>query len=295
MAKIQIMFSRFSAFYSPLVATEAAGFLREEGLEAEFSVAGAGPAPRERLRAGEVHLIQSAVSSSFALLEQNDVLDIVHFAQVNQRDGFFLAGRAPDADFAWDRLRGARVLADHGGQPRAMLTYALHKQGIDPGDLELVDAGTPDAMIAAFRAGEGDYVHLQGPAPQQLERDGAGHIVASVGEAIGPVAFSSLCATRAWLETDMAAAFVRAYARARPWVDQTPAQEVARREAPFFPGVDQEALAAAILAYQRLGTWRPPLEITREAFEVTLDVFAHSGLISERHAYESVVVPPPRA
>jgi hypothetical protein len=27
-AKIRIMFSRFSAFYSPLIATEAGGFLR---------------------------------------------------------------------------------------------------------------------------------------------------------------------------------------------------------------------------------------------------------------------------
>ena len=51
-------------------------------------------------------------------------------------------------------------------------------------------------MVAAFRSGAGDYVHLQGPAPQQLEADGVGHVVASVGEAIGPVAFSSLCARR---------------------------------------------------------------------------------------------------
>lgn len=30
-AKIRIMFSRFSAFYSPLIATEAGGFLKAEG------------------------------------------------------------------------------------------------------------------------------------------------------------------------------------------------------------------------------------------------------------------------
>ena len=40
-------------------------------------------------------------------------------------------------------------------------------------------------MIAAFKSGEGEYIHLQGPAPQQLEHDGHGHIVAALGDAIG--------------------------------------------------------------------------------------------------------------
>ena len=54
-------------------------------------------------------------------------------------------------------------------------------------------------MIEAFKRGEGDYIHLQGPAPQQLEHDGHGHIVTALGDAIGPCAFSSLAATRDWL------------------------------------------------------------------------------------------------
>ncbi len=51
-------------------------------------------------------------------------------------------------------------------------------------------------MDAAFRAGTGDYIHQQGPSPQQLEHDGVGHVVARVGDPIGPCAFSSLAATR---------------------------------------------------------------------------------------------------
>ena len=51
-------------------------------------------------------------------------------------------------------------------------------------------------MEAGFRAGRADYAHFQGPAPQQLEKDGAGYVVASVGEAIGPVAFSPRHLTR---------------------------------------------------------------------------------------------------
>ncbi len=293
MATIRIMFSRFSAFYSPLIATEAGGFLEAEGLSAEFSVAGPGRVPRAGLADGSLDLIQSAPSASWGPLERGEASDLVHFAQINQRDGFFIAGRRADPDFAWGRLAGARVLADHGGQPLAMLKYALHRQGVDFASLQAIDAGGPDAMIDAFRRGQADYVHLQGPAPQQLEHEGAGHVLASVGEAIGPVAFSSLCATRRWLETDLARAFVRAFRNSRKWVATGPADAIAKAEAHLFPTLDEAVLARTIQAYQRLGCWQGGLEIPRDAYEVALDVFLHSGLITRRHPYEAAIVPPP--
>jgi NitT/TauT family transport system substrate-binding protein len=291
--EIRIMFSRYSAFYSPLIATRAAGFLSAEGLDAVFSVAAPGEVPRARLGDGSVHLIQSAVSASFAPLERGEKSDLVHFAQINQRDGFLLAARGPDPAFRWDKLAGARVLVDHGGQPLAMFKFALHRQGVDDGEVIAVDAGPPEQMTSAFRAGEADYVHLQGPAPQQLEKDGVGHIVASVGEAIGPVAFSSLCSTRSWLASDMAQAFMRAYRKAQGWVLESPAREIARCEGPYFEGIDADVLERTIAFYQQLGTWAAIPEIPRNAYEVTLDVFAHSGLITRRHPYDAVIVPPP--
>ncbi|HEX5795144.1 MAG TPA: ABC transporter substrate-binding protein [Geminicoccaceae bacterium] len=293
MAKIRILFSRYSAFYSPLVATQAGGFLAAEGLEAEFAVAGAGAPPRARLKDGSIDLIQSAPSASWGPLERGEDSEIVHFALINQRDGFFLAGRRPDPEFAWRKLEGARVLVDHGAQPLAMFKYALHEQGVNYARLEAVDAGAPEAMVAAFRAGQGDYIHLQGPAPQQLEQDGVAHVVAAVGATFGPVAFSSLCATRSWLATDLAKAFMRAYAKARKWVASEPPAAVAKAEARFFQGVDEAVLARTIAAYQRLGCWQGPLEIPRDAYEVALDVFQHGGLITRRPPYDAVVVPPP--
>ncbi len=294
MATIRIMFSRYSAFYSPLIATKAGGFLAAEGLDAEFAVAGPGQvAPRQGLADGSLELIQSAPSASFAPLERGETSEIVHFALINQRDGFFIAGRKPDPGFSWKKLEGAGVLADHGAQPLAMLKYGLHRQGVDFARLEAIDAGTPEAMVAAFKAGRGDYIHLQGPAPQQLAHEGAAHVLAAVGEAVGPVAFSSLCATRSWLATDEARAFTRAFAKSRQWCAESPPAEIARAEAPFLPGIDEAVLAETIASYQRLGNWQGPIAIGRELYEAALDVFEHSGLISRRHPYESVVVAPP--
>ena len=50
----------------------------------------------------------------------------------------------------------------------AMFKYACFKRGLDFKAIKAIDAGSTEKMIAAFRKGEGDFIHLQGPAPQQL-------------------------------------------------------------------------------------------------------------------------------
>ena len=292
--EISLQFTRFSAFYSPLIATIAGGFLKGEGLEPRHSIAPAGKSAIEGVVAGTVHVCQSAPSQGFGPLEKGQAPPAVHFAQINEMDGFFLTGRTPDPAFSWDKLKGRRVLVDHGGQPLAMFKYACHRRGLDFASIQAVNVPS-DQMDAAFRKGEGDYIHQQGPAPQQLEHDRVGHVVASVGQAIGPVAFSSLAATRQWLGTDMARSFMRAYRKARTWLLATPAAKVAEAEAAFFPEIDRAVLTSTIGYYQTLGCWTSHVDITRPAFEVALDVFQHSGLITGRHRYEDVIAPPPDA
>jgi len=292
--EIRIQFTRFSAFYSPLIATIAGGFLRQEGFEPRHSIAPPGKSAIEGLVSGAVDVVQSAPSQAFGPLEKGQAPPALHFAQINEKDGFFLTGRAADPTFSWDKLRGKRVLVDHGGQPLAMFKYACHRRGVDYSAIAAVDVPS-DQMDKAFRKGEGDYIHQQGPAPQQLEHDRVGHMVASVGDAIGPCAFSSLAATRQWLGSPGAKRFMRAYRKARAWLIETPAARVAEAEASFFPEIDRAVLTSTIAYYQKLGCWTPHVEITRPAFDVALDVFQHSGLITRRHRYEDVVAAPPDA
>ncbi len=290
---IHIQFTRFSAFYSPLIATIAGGFLKDEGLEPEYSIAPAGVSAIAALSDGTAQVAQSAPSQGILALERGETPASLQFAQINEMDGFFLTARQPDPDFSWQKLKGKRTLVDHGGQPLAMFKYACHQSGLDFTDIEAIDAGGVGAIDQAFRDGEGDYVHQQGPSPQQLEHDGVGHVVAAVGEAIGPCAFSSLAATRSWLQNDQAVAFMSAYRRARAWINETPAADIATAEQPFFPDVEAAVLSQTIAFYQQLGTWSPHVEITEAAYDVTLDVFSHSGQLSGRPSYAEVVAPPP--
>lgn len=293
MQKINIQFTLFSAFYSPLISAMSGGFLKDEGLEPEWSVAPPGVSAIAALEDGSAHVIQTALSQGFNSLARGETPLAVHFAQVNEMDGFFITARDADPDFTWDKLEGAEVVMFKAGQPNAMFKYACHKAGIDYDKIIPVTPGGAADIDKAFRAGAGAYVQQQGPFPQQLEKDGAGHIVAQVGTQIGPCGFSSLAATRAWLGTGMAKAFTRAYAKTRVYMTQESAVEIAKAEKSYFPNIDEDVLAKCIATYQQLGCWTPHVEITHDAYDVILDVFAHYGTLKQRYAYEQVCAPPP--
>ena len=295
MEKINLQFTLFSAFYSPLISTMSGGFLKAEGLDPAWSISPPGVSAIAALKDGSAQVVQSALSQGFASLDKGETPAAVHFAQVNEMDGFFLTGRKADPAFTWKKLEGAEVVTFKGGQPHAMFKYACHRAGIDYGRIKLICPGGPAEIDKAFRAGQGQYVHQQGPFPQQLQADGVGHIVAQVGKQIGPCGFSSLATTRDWLRTDMAKAFMRAYRKTRAYMNDAPAAQIARAEKPYFPDIDEPVLADCIATYQRLGCWTPHVEITPAAYERTLDVFEYNGLLKQRYRYEQVCAAPPAA
>jgi NitT/TauT family transport system substrate-binding protein len=293
MTKINIQFTLFSAFYSPLISAISGRFLEAEGLTPDWSVSPPGSSAIDALKDGSAHVVQSALSQGFDPLSRGERTDIVHFAQVNEMDGFFLTGRQLDTGFAWNNLEGADVVMFGSGQPLAMFKYACHRAGIDFDKINAIHPGGAAQIDAAFRSGQGQYVQQQGPFPQQLEADGVGHVVAQVGPLVGPCGFSSLAATRAWLKTDMATAFARAYTKTRLYMTQTPASEIAKAEISYFPGIDEDVLTNCIATYQNIGCWSPHIEITEKAYQATLDIYEYNGLITERFAYDQVCSSPP--
>lgn len=293
MSLVRIQFTLFSAFYSPLISTMTGGFLKDEGLDYEWSIAKPGVSALKALENGDAVVVQSALSQGFAALANGTPPTARHFAQVNSMDGFFITGRQPDPDFTMAKLEGASVLVHHGTQPMAMFRYACHRAGIDAAKIDMIDAGSAAAMDEAFRAGTAAYIHQQGPAPQQLEADGAGYVVGQLGPLIGDCGFSSLAALPAWLESPEAAAFMRAYRKTRDYINDAPAAEIAAAEAALFPSTELSVLTDCIATYQQLGTWSRHVEITPEAYAATQDIFAYNNLLAERYPYEAICCQPP--
>ena len=93
MTPINIQFTRFSAFYSPLISTVTGGFLKDEGLDPTHSISPVGKSAIAALINGSAHVVQSALSQGLTSLEKGETPPAVHFAQINEKDGFFVTGR----------------------------------------------------------------------------------------------------------------------------------------------------------------------------------------------------------
>src|SRR4249920_1834118 len=148
MTVLRVMASRHSAFYTPLLGAIAGGFLQAEGFEPVYAPLPPGKTVAQLLTAGEIDVAQSAVSSSWGFLEQGQQPPTVHFAQINERDGFLIAARRPDPAFSWDKLLSGEFMFVHGGQPQAMLAYAMHKRGVDLSQAKGLDGGDTGQMLS---------------------------------------------------------------------------------------------------------------------------------------------------
>jgi NitT/TauT family transport system substrate-binding protein len=285
---LRLMPTRHSPFYSPLLAVHAAGFLREEDIESTLRLPADGESTAAVLRRGEVDVIQSAVSAAWTAIEKGVTDFPIHIAQINQCDGFVIVGRQPEPNFTWQELYGKILIADHGHQPLTLLRWSAYQNQAELSQVNLLNLGSPPAMEAAFLAGQGDYVHLQGGLPQQMELEGAGYIVAYVGRGLTPLAFSSVAVPRAFTESDRLQPFLRAFAKAKAWACETPPHEVAAVLAPLFPALQNEALTAAIAACQNLGCWNGNAAISRADYREAEKAFLWARGIQSAHAYDQV-------
>src|SRR4029453_10495274 len=114
----------------------------------------------------------------------------------------------------------------------------------------------------AFRAGAGDYLETTQPAVEALVAAGAAHVVASGGQAAGPVPFTSSMAPPEFLarEGDVARRFTRAVFRTQRWLAGRGAAEIAQAVAAEFPEIDGRLRERAVARFRRQDTWaRDPL------------------------------------
>jgi len=211
---------------------------------------------------------------------------------VNDRNGFFLLSREPRPRFAWSALVGRTVIS-FGGAPTPWLCMqaVLRRHGVDPARVTFIrELSTPDA-VATFRAGKADFLEHGPPVVDQLIADGTGHLVASMGEATGPVPFSSFMATPQMLrrERDVFVRFVRGLYRAQRWMSAATAAEIAAVIAPAFVEIDAEVRVRAVERYLRQSTWVGDPVLTRAGFEALREILLGGGFITRRHRFEDLV------
>ena len=280
-----------SIFYAPQFVTLYGGHFAAEGLDVEVRTSTPAATSTSALIDGTGQVSLGGVMRSLDLADRGGPR-LVHFAEVNSRNGFFLLSREPRPRFAWSDLDGRTVLgfAEAPTPWQCMLTV-LRRHGVDPGRVRIERTLPVGEAIAAFRGGHGDFLETGQPFTEMLIADGAAHLVASMGVATGPLPFSSYMTTTAALsgQRDMLMGFTRALYRAQQWIAGASAAEIARLIAPAFPDVDPGVRQAVVARYLAQSTWARDPILRQPGYEYLQQILLDGGFIRHRHRYEDLI------
>lgn len=217
------------------------------------------------LNRGEADLLLG--SCLYGLRLSQTGIDPVVVAQLNQRTRHVIARREGAGPMDWADLRGKTIVVCPDKLPThwAAFTYALHKAGLDLGDVKLAFGYIAEDAIAEFIRGVGDVLYIDG---ELAARDGL-EIGLRVSAQTGNLPWSVYMADRRFIaeKRPLFARFAAALDSAQKWVEAESAETVAQAVAPFFPQFTPEGLLAMIANYKRLDMWAPQSAVQRDQLQ----------------------------
>ena len=293
MTKIKLNEVTRSVFYAPMYVAINQGFFAEEGIDLELTTGQGADNVMTAMLSGQADIGFMGPEATIYVYNQDQADYAVNFAQLTKRDGSFLVAREPDPDFEWDEVRGSTIIGGRrGGMPLMTLEYVLKGKDIMPGeDVEVLTHIDFALMAGAFTGGEGDFVTLFEPVAAALEKEGAGYVVASVGEESGEIPYTVFSARKSYIENNKETIqrFTNAIYRGQLWVESHSSEEIAEAIKPFFPDAEIEILTAVAERYQEVDAWAKTPVFTEESFVRLQDVIDMAGELDKRAPYEDLV------
>ena len=296
--KITIAEVTHSVFYAPQYAAITQGFFEEEGIEVDLIDAQGADKTMAALISGEADIGLMGPEASIYVYKQGSKDYAINFAQLTKRDGSFIVSREKNDDFSYEDMAGKEILGGRaGGVPLMTLEYLLKNKGLTIGENK--SAGEVNVrsdvqfgvMAGAFAAGEADYTTAFEPTATQLEKQGAGYIVASVGQDAGEIPFTCYSATKSYMDenSDLVQRFTNALYKGQQWVQKASDEEIAKAMQPFFEDTSLDDLKVVAQKYKEIDAWASNPLLKEESLNRLMDVMIEGGELDEKIPYDSVV------
>ena len=294
LSKVTLNEVAHSVFYAPQYVAIEKGYFAEEGLNLTLVTGFGADKTMTAVISGEADIgFMGAEASVYAYQEGATDL-VVNFAQLTQRAGNFLVAREAMPDFKWEDLKGEKVLGGRkGGMPEMVFEYILKKNSIDPQKDLIIDQSIDFGSTAAAFTGDDSaaYTVEFEPSATILEKEGAGYVVASLGEASGYVPYTSYSAKASYMKEnpEIIQKFTDALQKGMDYVQSHTPEEIAEVIAPQFKETDLETITAIVKRYYDQDTWKENLIFEKDSFELLQDILEDAGELTDRAAYEDLV------
>ena len=280
-----------SIFYAPMYAADSLGFFEEEGLDVEIILTSGADAVAAAVMSGDAQIGFCGSEQSIYIYNGGAEDYLVNFAGLTKRDGSFIVGRTNEK-FDIKDLKGTHIIAGReGGMPAMTLEYTLNQNGIELDELNFDTSIAFASMSGAFIGGTGDYVALFEPTALQLEKQGFGYVVASLGELGGEVPYTTYMTKKSYLEDnkDVIEGFTKAIQKGLDYVFTHTDKEVAEVITSYFPDTSMNDLTEVIKRYRDADSWYSTTYITEEGFDRVQDIMDNSGKLDKKAPYDKLV------
>lgn len=176
--------------------------------------------------------------------------------------------------------------------PEMTLEWTLKEAGLDvKSDLTIDTSIAFASMSGAFIGGTGDFVSLFEPNALQIEKQGYGYVVASLGELGGVVPYTAYNARKSYIEQnpDVIKSFTKATQKGLDYVHSHSSSEIADVIIKYFPDTSRTDLEKIIERYKNIDSWFDTTYITEDNFNHIQEIAKNAGQLDNFAPFDKLV------
>lgn len=287
--KVKVAEVTHSLFYTPMYVADKLGYFEDEGLDVEIILTSGANNVAAAVMSGDVQIGFCGSEQSLYVYNEGAKDYLVNFAGMTKRDGSFLVSRDNIENFDLNKISGEILGGRTGGMPAMTLKYTLYENKNTT--LSVNTDFDFSALSGAFIGGNGDYVTLFEPNALNLEKEGYGYVVASIGELGGEVPYTTFNALKSYIEENpnIIEKFTRAIQKGLDYTHNHGDKELAKLLVDYFPDASLNDIEAVINRYRDIDSWYKTTYITKDGYEHMQDIVEFNGFLDKRVDYDIVV------
>lgn len=282
-----------SIFYAPMYVAIEEGYFEDVGIDIELSLANGADKVSAAVLAGDADVGFAGSEATIYVYNGGEKDYLKTFARLTQKDGSFIVAREDIKDFTLKDLVGKTIIGGRaGGMPEMTLEWALTDAGIDPKkDVNIDTSVAFSAMSSAFIGGTGDFVALFEPNALQLEQEGYGYVVASLGELGGVVPYTAFFARDSYLNEneELIENFVKAIQKGIDFVHNSSDKKVAEAIIDQFPDTSLDDLTKIVKRYRFIDAWPDNTKFTEEEFDHLQDIMINAKELDSKVPFSDLM------
>ena len=290
--KIKLAEVTHSSFYTPLYVSIENGYFKDEGLEIELVLTPGADKVSAAVLSNDVEIGFAGAESAIYVYEQNENDYLQLFGGLTKRDGQFIVARDDYKNFSLEDLYDKEILVGRKtGMPALNFLNALKNNNIDINKINVNYSIEFAALSGTFIGSTGDFVNLFEPNATNLEKEGYGKVVASIGMLSGEVPYTAFYARKSYIDKnpEIIKKFTNAINKGLEYTLNNDSTTIANDIIEQFPDTNIKDLALMIERYKEYDCWLENPYISEKLFTNLEDFLIDFDLIKKYVPYSNLV------